>query len=296
MILNGIKAVVIYDFSAKESVQIENVLANTFDFSQDFHSTGEAGPSGEALTQSHVSAVAFSFIDSTGTLAKKLESWMNSRTRVSLVAVGAGRNLQWYESDHFVMTQPALTGITTGRGDVYTFTMRRVGHGRHLIYSSANLLAYINSIGESSWVNSAGTAKSYTSLGLGTLSWDIGDNSQSVDHNAEDAGIYIDILFPVQIAGIDMNLTTEIVDLHSETSTAKFELISLDSTGAEIANTASEPGTVGRHRLTHSLAADDMWWLRVVPIATPSGITLTNIVEGKEPALRTDTSNLFTDS
>lgn len=296
MTFDGVRAVVVYDPATGTTAQIPDIAAETFSFSKLRYDSGERAPTGDPLSQSDHSRCSFRFIDSVGSIYKQLAKWENARTRVSMCVFGVSRNVQWYETDLIRVERPTLGGITRTRSDQFDFVIERKGHGRHAIYDNVNLLAYINGIGEDSWQNNSGTAKGYTSLGSGTLSWDLGDNSQSIDHNAEDAGIYVDIVWPFQLDNLDMTLTTNIVDLHSQTNTAKFELISRNFAGTEIANTALEPTATGRAKLTHSLSSSiALYTLRVVPIATPSGISILNIVEGKEPALRTDGKNTFTD-
>lgn len=278
MTIQGIRAVAIYVGAV--TVQIANLIS--FEFSKTPFSLGEGSPTGGRLDQADSSVCRFSFIDSDGSIIQQLESWKEARTRVSFVAAGVSTCVQWYERDTFRVTRKASTGKVGGRSDVYDFEITREGHGRHAIYQQTNLLAHLG------WTNEGGIAKGYTATGAGTLSW-LNPNTQQIDHDAPDAGIYADIVFPLQLPGFTFSMTSDIVNLHSEVGKAKLQIIGYDFAGTQILVDNLEFDSTGRKTVKFSTSSSiALHRIRVLPLLTPSGITVSDLVGAKEPVLRMD--------
>jgi len=296
-VINGIRAVAIYDPVTGTSVQIAKVVANTFDFTKQPLGLGERGPMGNVLDQADSSACRFQFIDD-GTIANQLYTWRSARTRVSMVAVGHSVCVQWYEKDHFVLRRNSLSGMAQGRGDIYTFEMVREGHGKHSIYQQANLLAHLGGLGQTSWQEEGSTelAKGYTSTGAGTALWVDLTESQSITHNAPDHGIYADIVFPVNLTGIGLTLSADIVETHTDTSTSTVRIEGKQFGGAtEISSEVDSSSS--RASTTLSMGTGNtVYTIRVLPVLTPTGVTTSDDVIGGYPALRVDGGTTFIDN
>jgi len=281
----------LYDSATGTTVQIDKIAANSFDFSQDRHDTGERDAFGARIPQSDVSRCSFQFIDSDGSKALQLQAWESNRTRVSLVAVGAGRCVQWYESDRIKISRPSLSGITKGRGDLFDLVIERSGHGRHAIYSNTNLLAHINGVGSSSWQHvSGGVALGYSTEGAATFSW-LNPDEQQIDDDTALSGVYVEIVFPLQLDNFSFNFTSEITNLHSQVSLARIEIKAYDFASSLLLSDNNETTTGRKTTTINSSSAQAIYKIRVYPIMTPSGITITDIVAGRFPVL-TMNSNL----
>lgn len=293
-VINGIRAVVVYDPATGDTAQIAKPVAGTFDFTKTPLDLGERGPMGNLLDQADSSAIRFQFLDD-GTVTDQLLKWRAARTRVSLIAVGDSVCVQWYEKDHFSLQRASLGGMATGRADKYTFEMVRQGHGKHAIYQQANLLGHLAGLGGGAWnyTGSNGIADGYSSTGAGTHSW-LNPNTQQIDHNLQDHGIYADIVFPIQLDGFNLKLTSDIVNLHSETSQARIKVSGRNFAGTQIVVDNIDYGTTGRHSvMIKSSASNALYTIRVFPLLTPGGITTTDIVGAKEPVLRVDNRTEF---
>ena len=296
-ILNGIRAVAIYNPTDGTTVQIPKVVANTFDFTKEPLDLGERGPMGSLLDQADSSACRFQFIDD-GTIANQLYAWRSSRTRVSMVAVGHSVCVQWYETDHFAIRRGSLSGMAQGRGDIYAFEMVREGHGKHAIYQQANLLAHLGGLGQTSWQEEGATelAKGYTSTGAGTALWVDLTESQSITHNAPDHGIYADVVFPVNLTGIGLTLSADIVETHTDNDKATVRVEGLQF-GGSVEISSETDSAAGRASAALSMTTGNtVYTIRVKPVLTPTGVTTSDDVIGGYPALRVDGGTSFIDN
>jgi len=294
MILPGIRAVVVYNPATGGTVQIPNIVARSFEFSKVPYDTGERSPMGASVEQADSSSVGFEFVDTDGSLWQALDALRLARTRVSLIAVGSSVCVQWYETDHFTITRLPLGGAMVGRGDVYSFEMTREGHGRHAIYQQANLIAHVAGVGGGAWKEGSGNlAEGYTHTGTGTLAWVSLTNGQGVTHNAADAGIYVDIIFPLKISGYTITLNSTINDTHSDTATAKIRLLGEDFSSVSVANAVTEAGSGVRSASISTASGTDLYKIRVYPILTPSGVSGSDQVNASYPVVRVDSSTDF---
>lgn len=297
MQVNGIRAIAVYDPSTGTTVQISKPIGNSFEFSQSRYDTGDRHPTGGMPDQADVSECRFQFIDSGGTLASQLYAWMTARTRVSLVAIGNTTNVQWYETDHINITRMPLTGMAQGRGDRYMFEMVREGHGKHAIYQQTNLLGHIAGRNAGAWVytGSNDIADGYTSTGAGTASWFSATSTQIITHSAAGHGIYADVVLPIQMAGVTLSLSCEMTTLHGETGEVQMQISGRNYAGTEILNTTTDFDSTGRKTVSITASASDaLYSVRVFPLLTPTGITLSDDVRGRYPTLRVDSYTTWT--
>lgn len=292
-IINGIRAIAVYDPATGTTVQIGKPIANTFGFSKRPLDLGERSPTGGILDQADMSTVRFGFLDD-GTVNDQLVSWRSSRTRVSLVAVGHSVCVQWYEKDHFTIERVSLGGMATGRGDRYLFEMTREGHGKHSIYQQSNLLAHLAGLGGGAWnyTGSNGIADGYTHSGGGTPTFVAG--AQNLEHNVAGESIYADIVFPIQLDGFTMQLTSNVANLHTDTTSGKIQLDGLNYAGSSVLSDDTVTGSVGRISASISSAsATALYTLRAHVIMTPVGISTNDNVGCEDPVLRVDSGTAF---
>lgn len=293
MIFQGMRAVVIYDPDDGSAVQIGKLVDRSFEFSRAPFDAGETSPTGGRLDQADSSVCRFSFLDSDGSIAQQLDAWRIARKRVSLIAAGFSTCVQWYERDTFRFSRRPLAGTLQGRGDVYDFEISRTGHGRHAIYQQTNLLTHLAGIGGGAWTPDGNIAKGFTSTGAGTLSW-LNPDTQQIDHDEPDHGIYADIIFPLQLGGFTIRMTSDIVNLHSEVNAAKLRLVGYDFAGAQILVDNLEFSTTGRKTIKiNTSASSALHRIRVFPLLTPANVTITDIVGARQPVLRLDAETGF---
>lgn len=279
-VLNGIRAVSVYNPADGVYVQIRKVSAGTFDFQQADLDL-ERSPSGGRLGQADASRVSFEFLDD-GTAYQQLRTWQDARTRVSLVAAGDGVAIQWYEKDLVDVRPSGLGGVVNGRGDLFRFDMERQGHGRHAIYKAQNLLAYL---GWSAGVSEV--ASGYGVDGSPTVNFDDANREQDITSALVDEGIRADVVFPIG-PGIPLRLSTEFTTLHSTTTSARLKIGQRTYAGSTLSEGASEPVTTGRSGVGITTEAT-LYSLRVYPILIPTGASGSATVSGKLPDLRIGT-------
>jgi len=287
-VIDGISVVSVYDPDTGDTIEINKIIANTFDFSKLDMVTGELSPSGGVLYKGDSSSCSFSYLDPDGSITYQLETWKVARTRVSLVAIGPSVVVQWYEKDHISVNPSSLGGVTRGRGDMHDFAISREGHGTHQIYKRANLISHLG------WIDSDSNniADGYTNT---STSPSFSSGAQAVADASPSVGIYADIVFPYVSNMPSLTLSVNITDLHSETSSAQFRLEQLNFAGSGVgSNVISHPTATGRTSLTMSSFHADLYKLRVGPIMTPSTITLTQDCASKDPALRVDAGTTYT--
>ena len=292
-VVNGIRAIAVYDPATGTAVQISKVVANTFDFSKAPLDL-ERGPMGNILDQADASAIRFQFLDD-GTATEQLFTWRAARTRVSLVAVGHSVCIQWYETDHFVVHRNNASGMAQGRGDRYVFEMVREGHGKHAIYQQSNLLGHVAGLGGGAWKysGSSGIADGYSHQGGGTPTW-FAPSTQNLEHNTAGASIYTDVVFPIQLDGFNFKLTSDIVNLHSDTTTGKLQIDGRNYAGTNVLSDSTTVTVVGRDSASIAAASGTaLYSIRAHVLMTPVGISGNDIMGAQDPVLRVDGATNF---
>ena len=285
-IIDGISVIAVYDPVTGDSVEISKPIANTFEFSRVDFDTGELSPTGGRLYQGDSSSCSFSFLDPDGSVSYQLRSWKEARTRVSMVAVGPSVAVQWYEKDHISITPSTLGGMIRGRGDRWDFEIRREGHGSHAIYKRANLLSHLD------WIDSDSDniADGYTST---AASVSFASGVQTVSDLSATVGIYADVIFPIKSIG-SLVLSSNITELHSQSGQAQIRAQQLSFAESTLGTSNSNFSSTGRQSVTISNLDNNIYKIRVYPIVTPTGTTLTGSCSASDPALRLDGSTAYT--
>lgn len=275
-------------------VPIPNLNAASFRFEQGPYDSGEVGPHGNPRWRSDASSCGFEFVDD-GTAAETLRLWMNTGVRVSLVAIGLAKCIQWYERDHFTVYPIPLQGAATGRADLFRFDINRQGHGRHNIHNRQNLLSHVGTFGTGGWSDTTANnlVDGYNSTSGPTYAFASG--VQSTTHDAADHGPYVDIVLPVRLASLSLVYFSEVTALHAQVSNATVRVDQRNFAGTQVATKETSPGATGRTTVTFTPDAD-LYTLRLWPGQTPGGISVSGTVSCKDPGLRVDGGTAYVPS
>ena len=281
---NGIQSFVIYDPATGDTVEIYDLDANGTFFEQSEVGAGETGPTGVDRRRSQRSFFTAGFLaSSAGSEIGQLRSWMESGTRVSMVALGPDQAVQWYETDRLVLKKRPFTAPVRGRGDVFDVSMERVGHGRHTIAQQANLLAHLG------WNDPEATlAVGYTKEGSGTALFNSG--VQELFSDTPGDGIYYDLVFPFRNArsfpGQSVTLSVDIEKLHTDTSSANIRIEAKNFAGSTLATSTNDVSATGRDDVSRVFNPSILTYsYRIWVLRVPTGVTGNADIEVKDPAV-----------
>jgi len=285
-VVQGILAASVYDPATGVFYPIRHIDAGSFTFDQT-DADYERSATGSRLGQADVSRVAFDFLDD-GTIYTALRAWQDARTRLSLVAIGPSMVIQWYETDLIDVRPTSMGGAIAGRADRYSFEILRQGHGRHAIYKQQNLLAHLG------WADADADelADGYVASAGFTKNWDDANGEQDITSATPGHSIYATIAFPIG-AGFSFRLSSELTDLHTETTSAKIELQRLPFNLGSFNINSVSPATTGRHGVTLA-SGSGSYWLRAHPLMVPLTVTDSDTISAKLPALRVDGQDIYT--
>ena len=285
-IVEGILAASVFNPADGTWVPITKIPSGSFDFSQT-DADYERSASGSRLGQADVSRCGFEFLDD-GTIYSALRAWQDTRTRLSLVAIGPSLAIQWYETDLIDVRPVSMGGAVSGRADRYAFEIYREGHGRHAIYKQQNLLAHLGFVD----ADADELADGYEQSAAFTVNFDDANGEQDLTSGTAGHAVYATIAFPIG-EGFSFRMSSNITALHSNTSSATISLQRLPYNLGSFNESDATPTATGRSGVTLA-SGSASYWLRARIMEVPAAVAGSGTMSCKEPALRVDGQDIYT--
>ena len=286
-IVHGFRRGSFYNPATGTVVQTNHLRASGCSFLQEALDTGETDPTGGLYHGGDRSVLEWTFYDPDGTLYEQLKTWQEATTRLSFVAEGLSRNVQWYETDRLDQCRrvDVQGSASEGRADVVYVRMVREGHGTHDIHANVNLLAYLG------WedANGDGVPDRYTPVNLANMDFTTG--TFAAYGPAGTAGrLERDIIFP--ITGAELTLSVQFDQLHADGDTF-CTLVAEDYNGSTLTGSSEMHTSTGRKEQS-LVTPSNAWAIAMQVVRTLNVTTQSQRFKILYPALRADGSDEHT--
>lgn len=286
-IVHGFRRGSFFDPTTADVVQTNHLQAGGCSFVQEALDTGEADPTGGAYFGGDRSVLEWTFFDPDGTLYEQLRQWYEDETRISFVAEGLSRNVQWYERDRIDQCRRVdIQGsISEGRADGVYVRIVRTGHGSHDIHSNVNIVSHIGWADE----DGDGVADGYSSDG-DSLNFTNGVQALTESGSGLTVDGAISRRIPFPIAGATLLGSAEMIQLHGDGD--NFIFLQVRDFSINSLLDASRLYNESGRRSVEAMTPPNTFYLDLVPLRLQQ-VDAQGTAKIKDPALRTDDSDEY---